>query len=140
MKYQLKHHYTDTVLFECDVPDEVQANGMETRYTLEKAVKEGADLRGADLLGDLKAKAEWAPMFRDYSAGRGVDGECPRRHPTTSELMFESLDYVGGPSIDDVLQIISAAAMGQDVQERAKELIRRMADTWADHNLDEVLS
>lgn len=94
----------------------------------------------AALRGDLKAKAEWAPTVRDYRAGLGVDGEYPRRHPTTSELMFESLDYVGGPSIDDVLQIISAAAMGQDVQERAKELIKRMADTWADRNLDEVLA
>ena len=94
----------------------------------------------AALRGDLKAKAEWAPMFRDYSAGRGVDGEYQRRHPTTSELMFNSLDHVGGPSIDDVLQIISAAAMGQDMQEQAKELIKRMADTWADRNLDEVLA
>ena len=67
-----------------------------------------------------------------HDAIQRVSGEYPRRHPTTSELMFESLDYVGGPSIDDVLQIISAAAMGQDVQERAKELIKRMADTWAD--------
>ena len=33
-----------------------------------------------------------------------------------------------------------AAAMGQDVQEQSKELIKRMADTWADRNLDEVLA
>ena len=93
----------------------------------------------AALSGDLKAKAKWAPTFRDYSAERGADGEYPRRHPTTAEIMLESLDYVGGPSIDDVLQIISAAAMGQDVQEQAKDLIKRMAETWADRNLDEVL-
>lgn len=109
----------------------------------EHAARTHKELRGlfflAALRGDLKAKAEWAPMVRDYSAGPGVDGEYPRRRPTTSELMFESLDYVGGPSIDDVLQIISAAAMGQNVQGQAKDLIRRMADTWADHNLDEVL-
>ena len=109
----------------------------------EYAAQVYAALRGlfysAALSGDLKAKAEWAPMFRDYSAERGADGECPRRHPTTAELMFESLDYSGGPSIDDVLQIISAAATGQDVQEQAKDLIKRMAETWADRNLDEVL-
>ena len=39
MKHQIKHRYTNTVLFECDVPDDVQASGMATRYTLEKAVK-----------------------------------------------------------------------------------------------------
>ena len=110
----------------------------------EYAAQVYAALRGlfysAALSGDLKAKAEWAPTFRDYSAERGVDGEYPRRHPTTAEIMLESLDYVGGPSIDDVLQIISAAAMGQDVQEQSKELIKRMAETWADRNLEEVLA
>ena len=39
MKHQIKHRYTNTVLFECDVPYDVQASGMAVRYTLEKAVK-----------------------------------------------------------------------------------------------------
>ena len=51
MKHQIKHRSTDTVLFECDVPECVQASGMAARYTLEKAVKDGANLRGADLTG-----------------------------------------------------------------------------------------
>ena len=51
MKHQIKHRSTDTVLFECDVPEGVQASGMETRYTLEKAVKDGANLTGANLRG-----------------------------------------------------------------------------------------
>ena len=116
---------------------------QERLERLERAAQVYAEMRdlfySAAMRGDLKAKAKWAPMVRDYSAGPGVDGEYPRRHQTTSELMFESLDYVGGPSIDDVLQIISAAAMGQDVQEQSKELIKRMAETWADRNVDEVL-
>ena len=49
--HQIKHRYTNTVLFECDVPEGVQASGVATRYTLEKAVKDGADLRGAYLRG-----------------------------------------------------------------------------------------
>ena len=49
MKHQIKHRYTDAVLFECDVPECVQASGTATRYTLEKAVKDGANLDGADL-------------------------------------------------------------------------------------------
>ena len=51
MKHQIKHRYTDAVLFECDVPEDVQASGIAVRYTLEKAVKDHADLRDADLGG-----------------------------------------------------------------------------------------
>ena len=51
MKHQIKNHYTDAVLYECDVPNDVQANGMATRYTLEKAAKDRANLRCAYLRG-----------------------------------------------------------------------------------------
>ena len=51
MKHQIKQRYTNAVLFECDVPGEVQASGRATRYALEKAVKDGAYLRGANLRG-----------------------------------------------------------------------------------------
>ena len=51
MKHQIKHRYTDAVLYECDVPNDVQASGMATRYALEKAVKDGANLGGANLYG-----------------------------------------------------------------------------------------
>ena len=61
MKHQIKHKYTNAILFECDVPEDVQASGMATRYALEKAVKDDADLsdsnlsysdlRGSDLSG-----------------------------------------------------------------------------------------
>ena len=51
MKHQIKHRYTDTVLFECDVPEGVQASGMATRYALEKAVEAGVNLTGVNLTG-----------------------------------------------------------------------------------------
>ena len=51
MKHQIKHLYTDAVLFECDVPEDVQASGMATRYALEKAAKDCANLHGANLRG-----------------------------------------------------------------------------------------
>ena len=51
MKHQIKHRYTNNVLFACDVPYDVQASGMAVRYTLEKAVKDRANLGGADLTG-----------------------------------------------------------------------------------------
>ena len=50
MNKQIRHRSTDTVLFECDVPEGVHASAMATRYTLEKAVKDGANLRDASLL------------------------------------------------------------------------------------------
>ena len=49
MKHQIKHRYTDAVLFECDVPEDVQASGMATHYMLEKAVKDKATLSDANL-------------------------------------------------------------------------------------------
>ena len=48
MKQQIKHRYTDAVLFECDVPDDV-SSGLRMRHALEKAVSERANLAGAYL-------------------------------------------------------------------------------------------
>ena len=48
MKHQIKHRYTDAVLFECDVPDDVES-GLATRHALEKAVACDAYLSGANL-------------------------------------------------------------------------------------------
>lgn len=72
MKHQLKHRYTDAVLFECDVPEEVQASGMAVRYALEKAVKDGADLRGANLGGEEKLIGD-RPVFVIGSIGSRCD-------------------------------------------------------------------
>ena len=48
MKYQIKHCWSDGVLFEIDVPD-----GCEhpVRFVLEQAVAKGTDLRFANLEG-----------------------------------------------------------------------------------------
>lgn len=71
MKHQIKHRFTNAVLFECDVPDDVES-GLATRHALEKAVVSGADLRGADL--------------------RGADGnQLPRATP---QQAIENLDKV----------------------------------------------
>jgi uncharacterized protein YjbI with pentapeptide repeats len=50
MKSQIKHRYTDAVLYECELPDD-KPSGMVTRLTLEKATTTGANLRGATLEG-----------------------------------------------------------------------------------------
>jgi hypothetical protein len=51
---QIKHRFTEAVLFECDAPDGL-ASGMQQRHALKKAVSAWANLRGADLGGaDLR--------------------------------------------------------------------------------------
>ena len=47
-KHQIKHRWNDSVLFECDVPDDM-ASGLRTRYALERAVESHANLSGANL-------------------------------------------------------------------------------------------
>ena len=49
-KIQIRHRYTDVVLFECDAPD-VLDSGLHMRHALEKATGARADLRDADLRG-----------------------------------------------------------------------------------------
>ena len=47
-KHQIKHRFTDAVLFECDVPDDMTSE-LHTRFVLEKAVESDANLSGANL-------------------------------------------------------------------------------------------
>ena len=47
---QIKHRYTNAVLFKCEVPDGVES-GLHMRHALEKAVASGASLRNASLDG-----------------------------------------------------------------------------------------
>ena len=63
MKHQIKHRYTDAVLYECDVPNDVQASGMATHYTLERAAKDCANLTGANLDGAYLRGAFLAGAF-----------------------------------------------------------------------------
>ena len=54
LKIQIKHRFTDEVLFEFEATDEQQESGLALRHALEAATTSGAYLRGADLGGDLK--------------------------------------------------------------------------------------
>ena len=49
-KHQINHRWNDSVLFECDVPDNLES-GLRTRHALEKAVDAGANLSDANLSG-----------------------------------------------------------------------------------------
>ena len=76
MKHQIRHRCTDAVLFECDVPEGVQASGMATRYALEKAVEAGADLDGADLTGTYLTCANLRGANLNYAHLTGADLNC----------------------------------------------------------------
>ena len=47
-KHQIKNRWDESVLFECEVPDDM-SSGLSTRYALEQAVKAGANLAEANL-------------------------------------------------------------------------------------------
>ena len=49
-KHQIKHRWNGSVLFECDVPDDMES-GLRTRYALERAVGSRANLSDAYLSG-----------------------------------------------------------------------------------------
>ena len=48
MKHQIKHRFTETILFECELSDSTPS-GLTARHALEKAVSAGANLDGANL-------------------------------------------------------------------------------------------
>ena len=70
MKSQIKHRYTDAVIYECELPDDTPS-GMVTRLTLENATAKGADLRGADLEG---ADLQGAYLRGAYLEGAYLQG------------------------------------------------------------------
>ena len=78
----------------------------------------------AAIAGDMTAPAYFAP--RDYK----------RRLQTVGAVMAESLDYGNGPSMDDAMRLIAAAATGADVADMARSLLNRMADAYAHYNAE----
>ena len=74
-KHQIKSRWDESVLFECDVPDDM-ASGLRTRHALEKAVAaktylSGANLSGANLSG---AYLSGANLSGAYLSGAKLSG------------------------------------------------------------------
>ena len=95
---------------------------------------------------DATAICTWAPTTTDwdaYHAGRLVDPSLtfntfhPQRPQRLSELMTEALDCIGGPSSAELMQLILDAAKSSDtaIAKRCAELLGRMGQTFADHNV-----
>lgn len=97
------------------------------------------DFKTACRKGDANALPSFAPMVTDWTSVKPpvVAGQVmPKRVPTLSEVMAESLDYGDGPSMTEAMQLILNAANGMDVQAQAQGLIDRMASTWAKFNTE----
>ena len=75
MKHQIKHRFTESVLFQCDLPDDTPA-GLVTRHALEKATAARANLAGANLAGAYLdgAYLARANLARANLAGANLDG------------------------------------------------------------------
>ena len=69
-KHQIKHRWKDSVLFECDVPADMES-GLHARYALEKAVESGANLSGANL---SDANLSGANLYGAHLSGANLYG------------------------------------------------------------------
>ncbi len=69
-KIQIRHRYTDAVLFECDAPD-VLDSGLHMRHALEKATGARANLSDAYLRGAYLRGADLRDA--DLSGANGAD-------------------------------------------------------------------
>lgn len=104
------------------------------------------DQMAADFLrtcakGDANALAFFAPMVIDWDAAkrqpRPAGHPMPKRYPTLTECIGESLDYAKGPSMTEAVQLILNVAYGSDTvnaPQQARALLSRMAQTFTAYN------
>ena len=85
------------------------------------------------------ATIPWSPKKIDWSNPERGTPMAERPHQLW-EMMVDSLDYPSGPGMDEAMDIILHAAKSKDewIAKPAKELIQRMATTWARYNTPEV--
>jgi len=87
---------------------------------------------------DANELVTWAPKTTDWETVRAslhsVGTDMPKRLQTLTEVMQESLDYPSGPNMSEIMQLVLNVAYGRDVvnaPEQARNLLERMANTWA---------
>lgn len=106
-------------------------------YTDEELVCMEAQMRvefkHSALKGEMSAPAPWAPRVDEPNRATGWKF---KRFQSVGEVMTDSLDYTNGPSLIDVLALLSAAAVGQNIQGRAINLIEQMATQYARFNTE----
>lgn len=95
--------------------------------------------------GDPDATPAWAGTVIDYAKARELgipysDKRAPRRACTVAESLQDALDYTKGPSLADVVKVLSLAMKSSDaaVAVAARALVGRAAEKFAEHNTPEV--
>jgi hypothetical protein len=84
---------------------------------------------------DANELAPWAPAVNDYS-----DFCIKKRIPALHSVMTEAMDFPGGPTAADLMQILLDVAHGDasEAPEQARALLGRMASTWAKYNTEVI--
>ena len=98
--------------------------------------------RFKDACAELPATAviPWSPTRTDWDAPYITGDMRPIRQYQLHEVMSDALDYPSGPGMDEAMAIILHAAKSSDewIAKPARDLIHRMATTWARYQSPEV--
>ncbi|HAL70254.1 MAG TPA: hypothetical protein DCP71_00570 [Verrucomicrobiales bacterium] len=93
--------------------------------------------------GDPDATPAWAGTVTDYERARALgihysDKNVPQRAYTVAECLQDALDYAKGPSLTEVVKVLSLAMKGTDptVALAARQLVERAAAKWASQNAE----
>lgn len=79
MKFEIKNRYTGSVIFSCDLSDEVscQSDGMQLGFAVRAALENGSDLRDAFLRdADLLIARSSGFSWRSRKATRPRQTSC----------------------------------------------------------------
>lgn len=76
---------------------------------------------------ELEAVADW------QARAAGIVGA--NKPATVGQVMAGALGYGDGPSMDDAMSLIISLSKGEATQQQAKELLQRMAQTWAKYQV-----
>ena len=98
-----------------------------------------ADFLRACGKADANAVVTWAPQITDWKGPLYPVGDKhvrPRRYQTLAECMADTLDFTGGPASVELYQLLLNAAAGAPVKELAENLLKRMADKFAEMNVE----
>ena len=90
-KIEIRHRYTDAVLYTCDVTDEQQAGGLAMRAALEGAIKAGANLSGANLSGASLSGASLSYASLSYANLSGAS--LSYANLSGANLSYANLSY-----------------------------------------------
>lgn len=105
-----------------------------------RAVAQGEmeeDFRQACKRGDANALCDWAPFTTDWDAVKRLPVDAveslPKRAQTLAEVLHESADMTGGPSLTELMQLLLNTASGLPAaQDQARKLLQRMGAVYAE--------